>query len=230
MKQEVYLANNGAPPASVNDRHLACVLLLDTSASMHGPAIDRLNEALRDFGPQCAADDALRRGLDIAVVSFNSEVNVLQDFTPVSQLEIPTLEAEGQTHMGLALNTAMDLLEQRKAQYREIGIPYHRAWIFMISDGAPNDDWGPARQRLLDMQEQNKLELWAVGVPGYDQEILKSLTKRVIELDTGLQFAPLFQWLPNSLSKKSQSAPGESVKYDDLPAGSQVVPSDWGKP
>lgn len=228
MQQEVYTENNGAPPASVNDRHLACVMLLDNSASMHGTRVDRLNEALREFKQQCAADDALRRGLDIAVVSFNSYVQVLQEFTPVTEMIIPTLEADGQTHMGLALNTAMDMLESRKSQYREIGVPYHRPWIFMISDGVPNDDWEPVRDRLLEMQAQNKLELWAVGVPGYEREVLQSLTKRVIELDKNLQFAPLFEWLSNSLSKKSQSAPGDNAKYDNLPAGSQVVPVDWG--
>lgn len=229
LKQEVYTADNGAPPASMNDVHLACVLLLDTSGSMQtNSAIDRLNTAVAAFREQCSADDALRRSLDIAVVSFATDVNVLQEFTPVTEMMAPRLEADGQTSMGLALNTAIDLLERRKSQYREIGVPYHRPWIFMISDGAPNDDWAPAFRRVNDMQVQKKLELWAVGVPGYDQDVLTSLTKRVIGLDENLQFAPLFEWLSNSLSRRSQSNPGDSVKYDNLPAGSRVIPSDWG--
>ncbi len=229
IQQEVYTAENGAAPASVNDQHLACVLLLDTSSSMrNGNAIDKLNRAIHIFKEQCSADDALRRGLDIAVVTFDSTVTVVQEFTPIEQMATPTLEANGQTSMGMGLTVAIDLLERRKAQYKEIGIPYHRPWIFMISDGAPNDDYAPAFQRVNDMQKQKKLELWAVGVPGYDREILAALTQRVIELDEGLQFAGLFEWLSSSLSTKTQSKPDASVQYQALPEGSRVIPSDWG--
>ena len=66
-------------------------------------------------------------------------------------------------------------------------------------------------------------------MPGYEAEILTSLTMRVIALDDGLNFASLFEWLSSSLSTKSLSNPGDAVKYDVLPEGSRVVPSDWGK-
>lgn len=228
MEQQVYTADNGAYPASMNDQHLACVLLLDTSASMqNGNAIGALNAAIHSFKEQCMADDALCRSLDVAVVSFSTGVTVLQEFTPVTQLVPLALEADGQTAMGAALTVAMDLLERRKAQYRELGIPYHRPWIFMITDGGPNDDYVAAFQRVNELQQRKKLELWAVGVPGYDREILAAITKRVIELDAGLNFAGLFEWLSTSLSTKSRSTPGEAVQYDLLPEGSRVVPNDW---
>jgi uncharacterized protein YegL len=213
----------------VNDQHLACVLLLDVSSSMqNNNAIEKLNEAVVTFKDQCLKDDALRRGLDIAIVTFASNVNILQEFTPVTDMITPVLEANGQTSMGVALTTAVDMLERRKAQYKEIGIPYHRPWVFMISDGAPNDEYAPVFARVNELQQNKKLEIWAVGVPGYEEEILTALTMRVIALDEGLNFASLFEWLSNSLSTKSRSNPGDAVKYDVLPEGSRVVPSAWG--
>lgn len=230
MEQQIYTADNGAAPASVNDQHLACVLLLDVSSSMqNNNAIEKLNEAVVTFKDQCLKDDALRRGLDIAIVTFASDVNILQEFTPVTDMITPVLEANGQTSMGVALTTAVDMLERRKAQYKEIGIPYHRPWVFMISDGAPNDEYAPVFARVNELQQNKKLEIWAVGVPGYEEEILTALTMRVIALDEGLNFASLFEWLSNSLSTKSRSNPGDAVKYDVLPEGSRVVPSAWGK-
>jgi uncharacterized protein YegL len=229
MEQQIYTADNGAAPASVNDQHLACVLLLDVSSSMqNNNAIEKLNEAVVTFKDQCLKDDALRRGLDIAIVTFASDVNILQEFTPVTDMITPVLEANGQTSMGVALTTAVDMLERRKAQYKEIGIPYHRPWVFMISDGAPNDEYAPVFARVNELQQNKKLEIWAVGVPGYEEEILTALTMRVIALDEGLNFASLFEWLSNSLSTKSRSNPGDAVKYDVLPEGSRVVPSAWG--
>ncbi len=230
MEQQVYMANNGAAPASPNDQHLACVLLLDCSSSMqNGNAIDALNSAVSQFRTQCMADELLCRGLDIAVVGFSTDVQVIQDFTPITHMEVPRIIADGQTSMGAGLNVAIDLLERRKGQYKELGVPYHRPWIFMISDGAPNDDYEAAFARVCDMQKQKKLELWAVGVSGYEKDILTSLTNRVIELDANLNFAGLFEWLSTSLSAKSRSKPGDAVSYENLPEGSRVVPSEWGQ-
>lgn len=229
LEQEVFTADNGASPASVNDPHLACVLLLDASSSMqNGNAVGAMNNAICEFKKQCSQDDALRRGLDIAVVSFASDVNILQEFTPITEMQELIVDANGQTAMGAGLTVAMDMLERRKSEYKQIGIPYHRPWIFMITDGAPNDDYAAPFQKVNEMQKQKRLELWAVGVPGYEKAVLTSITKRVIELDANLNFAGLFEWLSTSLSTRSQSQPGESVKYDMLPEGSRVVPNDWG--
>ncbi len=232
MEQEVFRSGEGMMPASLNDQHLACVLLLDTSTSMEdGNAIGLLNDAVNTFRVQCKQDDALMRGLDIAVVSFASDVNILQQFVPIAHMEIPRLEANGQTAMGAGIDLALDLVEQRKADYKDLGVPYHRPWIFMITDGAPNDDYEPAFARLKEMQELKKVEMWAVGVPGFDKEILLSLTERVIALDNNLNFAGLFEWLSTSLSVKTNSKPTDGVKYSNLPDGSSVVPPDsWGRP
>lgn len=146
----------------------------------------------------------------------------------ITKMIIPSLTADGQTSMGSGLNVAMDLIKRRKAQYKELGVPYHRPWIFMISDGAPNDDYIPSFHKVNQMQQQNKLDLWAVGVPGYDKELLTSITKRVIELDASLNFAGLFEWLSCSLSAKSRSKACEIIQFEMLPQGSRVVPNDWG--
>ncbi len=230
LEQEIFKNNNGVMPASLNDRHLACVLLLDTSSSMEeGNAIGLLNSAVGIFQNQCKEDDALRRGLDISVVTFDSQVKVVQDFVPISHMEVPQLRTNGSTSMGAGLTKAMELIEARKAQYKELGVPYHRPWIFMITDGEPNDDYVRAFDHIQQMQEMRKVEIWAVGVPGYDKKILTSLTERVIELTDTLNFAGLFEWLSNSLSVKASSQPTDSVQYEVLPEGSRVVPNSWGK-
>ena len=46
--------------------------------------------------------------------------------------------------MGEAISTAvLDMIEERKASYREHGIAYYRPWAFLITDGEPNDHWKP---------------------------------------------------------------------------------------
>ena len=229
-EQKIFYEENGALPAAVTATHMACALVTDHSVSMtRGDAIGKLNRALAAFKQQCAADPELKKALDLAHVTFSTDVQVLQEFAPIEQMTVHTLTADGNTSMGAALNVAADMIEGRKAEYRTIGITYHRPWIFLITDGEPNDNYGPAFQRMKEMQAQNKLEIWAVGVPGYDRQTLLSLTPRVIELDDSLNFAGLFEWLSNSLSVRRDSNPGDAVRYENLPSGANVVPAEWGR-
>lgn len=212
--------------AAVNEHHVACVLVLDTSGSMSkNGAIHKLNEGVRKFKEQTMLDELAQKSIDIAIVEFNTEANLIQDFIPLMNLEPPQLSAGGSTSMGKGLDLAMELVEQRKLRYKEIGIPYYRPWIFIISDGEPTDDYIPVAERVRELAEKNKFVCWAVGVPGYSKKALQKITDRLFEL-TDINFPTIFEWLSNSLVKVSNSK-GLSVDYPDLPDNSRVIPKDW---
>ena len=56
------------------------VLLLDTSASMRGMAIDELNAGIRIFHEQIANDEMASLRVETAIVTFGGEVRMVQDF------------------------------------------------------------------------------------------------------------------------------------------------------
>ena len=72
--------------------------------------------------------------------------------------------------MGQAINKALDMIEERKASYREHGIAYYRPWAFLITDGEPNDHWKPTIPRVKDGERQKSFSFFAVGVEGADME------------------------------------------------------------
>src|SRR5262245_34963474 len=102
-----------------------CVLLLDTSSSMRGAPIAALNEGLRVFKTDLMHDALAMKRVEVAIVTFDSAVNVMQEFVTVDHFETPTLTAQGYTHMGGAIHQALDMLQARKEQYRLQGVAYY---------------------------------------------------------------------------------------------------------
>lgn len=209
--------------------HMACVLLLDTSGSMYGEAIDSLNKAINDFKEQTSMDELAKKRVDIAIIEFNSSARVVQEFTPLSRMEPVNLTAGGCTAMGEGINLAIDKVKERNRFYNEMGTPCFKPWIFMITDGAPTDDISGARQRIIEEEQKGshgKLKFWAIGVPGYDRETLTSLTKRCIEIGEA-NFEGIFNWLSESMVTISVSRVGENPALSNLPDDAHVIPTDW---
>lgn len=214
---------------AVGEAHLACVLLLDTSSSMEGEAISNLNKALNEFKEKVSKDPLAKKRVDVCVIEFNDDVNVIQDFVPVNAMKPVTLTSGGVTSMGKAINFAIDKVKERNRFYATLGTPVYRPWIFMITDGAPTDSIDLAIQRIHDEESKGsfgKLKFFAIGVDGYDQETLLSLSKRVIDLKN-LDFEGVFDWLAKSMVTISVSRVDENVQLGDLPENAHVVPSDW---
>ena len=92
-----------------------CVLLLDTSGSMQGMSLDALNEGLRTFKDDLARNSLASRRVEVAVITFDCDVNVVQDFVTADQFDPPTLTAQGLTHVGAAINKALDEVQARKS-------------------------------------------------------------------------------------------------------------------
>ena len=236
MDQETFERPKIANPGG---GHMACVLLLDTSSSMEGQAIDNLNQAIGDFTKHLAADEMVKKCLDICIVTFASDANVAVPFTPISQFEPVALKAFGSTAMSSGIHLAIDQIKERNRLYNDLGTPVYMPWIFMITDGMPNanDDIDGAQQRVQ-LEEskgtQGKLKFLAMGVPGYDKATLVKLTRhqgdnpRIMETQN-LDFAPVLKWIADSMKVISVSRVGDTPVLPRLPvAVRRIDPQDTG--
>ncbi len=191
-----------------------CVLLLDTSGSMSGLPIDALNTGLQTFKSNLANDSLASRRVEVAIVTFDSTVEVVQDFVTADQFNPPRLVTGGSTSMAEGINKSLDLIDARKAQYRNNGVSYYRPWVFMITDGAPTDETvliQQAAQRVKDAERNKRVAFFAVGVEGANLERLKEFSDRAPLKLAGLNFQELFVWLSASMQRVSQSKPDEQV-------------------
>jgi uncharacterized protein YegL len=197
------------------------ILLLDTSGSMAGEPIQELNRGLTVFKESVQEDAMAALRVEVALITFGS-VQLVQDFVTIDHFTPPQLKAKGVTPMGEAIECALDRLEARKATYKASGIQYYRPWVFLITDGAPSDNWESAAQRVSQAETQRKISFFAVGVQGADMKTLRQIAppERPPVLLNGLDFRSLFVWLSQSMKRVSSGKVGEQLA---------LPPVGWGQ-
>lgn len=189
----------------------ACLLLLDTSSSMKGAPIEELSEGLRELREALLADSLAAKRVEVGVITFGDTIDVLAEFATVDDFHPQNLKANGGTPMGAAIIRAADLLEDRKAQYRAAGVAYYRPWIFLVTDGAPTDDWRRAAKVVAEGEARKQFMFYSVCVDGASMDVMSQISTRTPLRLKGLQFRELFAWLSSSLSSVSRSTPGEAA-------------------
>lgn len=182
--------------------------------------IDELQKGVEQFYEAIRQDEMAVYSAEICIVTFNSKASCVLDFANIERQEvIPELRENGDTALGEGVNLALDLLEKRKREYQDKGVDYYQPWLVLMTDGMPNgavSELSRAISRTIEMVKESKLTVFPIGI-GQEADIntLNQFSpKRPALKLQGLKFQEFFAWLSQSVSKTSQSTPGETVSLD----------------
>jgi len=187
------------------------MLLIDTSGSMQGDRINAVNSGLAALKAHLADDPVAKISVELAVMTFNSKVSLVRDFSSLQEFEPPVLTAEYQTFLGEGVTQALSAINDRKRMLKDAGLPYYRPLLFIFTDGNPEGELPTviedAQRRLAEATKRKEVEVFPIGIgDGIDLDQLTRIAgKQALRLDEA-KWAELFKWLSASVAAVSRSA------------------------
>jgi len=193
-------------------RRLPIYLLVDTSESMVGPAIESVRTGLGAMLSALRKNPyALEMGA-ISIITFGGKAQRVAPLTEVYAFQQPELDIKPGTTLGGAisildqaiLTEVVKTTPEQKGDYKPL--------VFIITDGEPTDEWRSAFERFK--RNHKSVIVYAVGCcDDLDFSILKELTEHTYsmeQMDAGA-FAKLFVCISSSIQSAS-GAIGEGGK------------------
>ena len=214
MASNDILRYEGVTPSNYEQK-CPLVLVLDVSYSMDGTAINELNTGLKAFQDDIKKDTVASSRLDVAIVTFGSDIDIIQNFALIDEFDMPFLTTSGSTRMVDGIGKGIEILNARKNWYKNTGQTYYRPYIVLMTDGYPNDgqDINGLSMEIDSLTEGKHLNFWAFGVGDADMNLLKNIGHKtsLIQKLKGMEFVKFFQWLSSSMETVSNSKEGEII-------------------
>lgn len=219
MAENSFLINNEDLKTNPTARIPIC-LCLDSSESMRGEKLNMLNQGVAEFYNAIKSDSQLLLSVEICTVQFGDEAKSLNEFCTIDlQPEVPTVEAFGRTSLEKGVLLALEKFNNRKEEYKKMGVDCYHPWLVLMSDGHLNSS---EKGRLAIVQEtinqlvnDRKLTVYSIAIgEDADMEVLKSLSPKWDPLRLkDLKFLELFTFV-NGVPVVFRSKSSEDIKLD----------------
>ncbi len=198
-------------------RRLPVYLLIDTSFSMEGEAIEAVRNGLDTLVRSLRKDPHALETAHLSVIEFNSEATQLEGLRDLAEFRVPTLKPKGTTAMGAALSLLADCVERDVLQ---AGRRDWRPLVFLFTDGMASDKLDPGIAAIRRVK-LGTLVACAAG-PIADVEELKRVTAAIVRLDhaDSASITSFFKWVSASVATGSQrveTGGPEASGLGDLP-------------
>jgi uncharacterized protein YegL len=185
-------------------RRLPVYLLLDTSGSMSGEPIEAVKNGVQILVSTLRQDPYALETAYLSVITFDSSARQVAPLAELAAFQPPALSASGTTALGEALGLLAERVEAEVARTTADAKGDWKPLVFLMTDGAPTDDWQAGLAKLK--QVRTGVIVACAAGQGADTAILKQITEVVVALDTAdaNTIKAFFKWVSASVSTGSQ--------------------------
>ena len=190
-------------------RRLPVYLLLDTSGSMKGEAIESVKVGLESMISSLRQDPFALESVHLSIITFDREVKILVPLTELEVFQLPDIQTpdSGPTHLGEALEVLIKRVSSEVIRSTEDRKGDWMPLLFIMTDGSPSDlmVYREAVPKLKGLNFGNIIAC-AAG-PKAKESFLKEITDNVVSLDTtdANTFQSFFKWVSASVSAGNKS-------------------------
>ena len=198
---------------------LPLVICIDASTSMLiNQRMKKINNGIKQMLQEIKEDPYSADTVELSIISFGGK-EIIEEipFGFAGQQTFQGIKTRGDTPLGSAIMKALNMLDDKFSEYDNVGIEKHKPWLIIISDGRATDDCEMARAKLIRLQKNNKLRVFAIAM-GEEGNYLDEFTidGRVLKLED-FKVDRFFSWISRSMSKQGQSYTtiDETVEIDE---------------
>ena len=195
-------------------RRLPVYLLIDTSESMIGVAIDSVHAGIKTMMAALRQNPYSLEITYVSIITFSDKAQQLCSLKDVFTFVVPDLEVSPGTSLGAGLSMLNECLthevvkttHEQKGDYKPI--------VFILTDGQPTDNWENDASRFK--KNHPGAMVYAIGCgDDVDLSVLKQLTDNTYSMEqTSVEtFAKLFVCISTSIQAVGSSI-GSGDKYD----------------
>lgn len=208
-------------------RRLPVYLLLDCSGSMSGEPIEAVKQGVKALLSDLKSDPQALETAYLSVIVFNSTARQIVPLTELIMFKEPQLTAGGTTALGGALKLLTQCIKNEVRKSTETQKGDWKPIVFLLTDGAPTDNWEEAAKELKSTKPANIIACGAGS--NADDKVLKQITESVVMMNTlsAGDLAQFFAWVSGSIKMSSKSLdakPGAAIELPPPPQGFVIVP------
>ena len=199
----------------MSSRRLPVYLLIDTSNSMHGEAIQAVNVGLRPLVSALRQDPYALESVSISVITFDLEAKELMPLTPLDDIQLQEIvvSSSGITDLSAALEMLISKVDRNIVRTTPDQKGDWNPLLFVMTEGSPNDT--PAYHEMTaEIKKRNfgNIVVCAAG-PKAKIDALIELSSNIIFLETtdSSSFSSFFKWVSASVSSGSAGVLEQTV-------------------
>jgi len=195
-------------------RRLPVFILIDSSTSMKGEAIDAVNSGIQILLKNLRSDPFALETVYLSILSFNTDAHIVRPFGDILNHDAVFIEAKGQSNFGLGLSLLIDEMNQNIVKTTKDQKGDWRPLVFFMTDGRPSGAW---KKKLKEFHSLNsgKWVICACGIKS-NLNLIDSMGGDVIILNNknDQSIHGFFKWVSNSISSYSKSI-GQNQNNND---------------